>query len=298
MLAVSAVTGPGVELMVTGIGLTLIAAVLCCSAVLAWTGRWRAWARRPVWGTLPLHLFPGLGLVSALGAVEAVLDLPDRGPMIDAGRSIVILVMMTGLVIWGLGVWGREPRWAQPAWLRAADRSPDIAGDALNAAIQVVATAGMHHRSRAVVEQAFAGQERLARWAAAHVVDPAATAPETVLSGVGTLDGRLVLYPEGLGFYPVAVEERIRDELDGCLLLASEELTAVWTVPGRTDAAGVRAPVPLRYRFQQGPYRRLVIATGQGAEVFQVAKAGTKADEIADRYRIERAPDIERPSTA
>ena len=272
-------------------GMLLVGVALLVASALAWSGRWRSWARGALWHSMPIHMFPGLGLLALLGAAIGILDPPRDSAAFHSFFWFWLVIHALGTVLWVFGILVREPRWAQPRWLRDADRTLDIENDEISAVFYLADSVGSVHESREKVEARFKGQEPVVRLSAMYVYDPTASARAHALAGFGTVQGKLSIYPSVLAFHIIAIEERLRNA-PFTLVLPSDEMAAVWTVPARCDADGFKHPLPWHVQARLSPYRRLVVSMKDGSvHVFELWGASSNANMLAKRYAVERRPD-------
>lgn len=275
-----------------GVALLVVGAGLLAASWLAWSGRWRGWAKDFVLGTWPVTLLPGLGGIAAgvglaelslatdttLGAVVGIVSLALGGVALAAGTV--------------LGFW--EPEWFGPGWYR--ERAPEEHFDPSTTTNRLAATALAKRpqvSSRQQVADHLPEEHPRHTWRGSWVHDQEA---EEAAHGRGPqaangrLDGSLLVYDSGVGFAASATEERLRQGSAG-FFYPREELSAVRTVPAHAGADGVVRERLGVWSTQSSPWRRLVIDTVQGSLVLQVGNARGKARRLAALYGL-AAPEV------
>jgi hypothetical protein len=170
------------------------------------------------------------------------------------------------------------------------------AGD--TAAAQARSQGDRLYISRRDVEAVFVGEERLARWFAALIIEADTGDRELALARI-PIGGRLALFPSGLGFLANSGQERL---LQGpCnLALKGAQIREVRTVPRQARVAGSRPVVEGFWaRIDSwSPYRWLVLVTTKGPLLFELWAADRRADQIAKQLGVVRGGDIRSRSPA
>lgn len=282
-------------LVIPGVAL-LIGIAIAVASWRAWTGRWRGWARWPLWSTMPIHLYPPIALFCLAYATDELL--------FTGGGSDAVWAIVLGASTFGTGLYllaamfDIEPRWATPRWFHDTDRSPDIQGDEVTALLALAARTGDPLAGRETIAEAFPGEPRVTRWTAALIhpdPDRPRDHPFSVPRGVA---GWLEVYPSGIAFRGLAMEERLRTS-DGAAELArvvrAPDLASVTTVPPHADADGVVEDRPRGWvrRLTDGRDRRVVVRTRSGQPLLlESGRANAAAAEIAARFKVERLPDL------
>jgi hypothetical protein len=101
--------------------------------------------------------------------------------------------------------------------------------------------------------------------------------------------GRLALHREGIVFAASAMEDRIRGAAT-VLEIATGELSGAWAVPPGAGPDGARTPARgLTSRLARRVVPRLVIATKDGAFLFETYGADEKTKRILELYELERS---------
>src|SRR4051794_1460169 len=144
--------------------LIVLGAILLGLGWLAWSGRWRGWARIAVTPQMMITIVPGLGTVCLLGGLGTLAGGAAGGVLLGLG----FLAMVAGIALF---FW--DPGWWGPRWFRERDRTAYELSVPLNAAV----AASVHtdlgaQASEAVVRAEMGGAEPVARWRA-HLVSDA-----------------------------------------------------------------------------------------------------------------------------
>jgi hypothetical protein len=259
--------------MLAGAALILLAVACLAGSALAWTGRWRAWARRfPTF-----FVFTPLGFVPAFGLMllAAGLILVGAGEPSSPAVAIVFVLAFPLLVLDFIA-----PKWFAPPWLQAERREHGVQAD-LTDPLTAVAYAAVgaseddRPRSTATVRSRFRGADPLARWKAAWVFGDEQGAGPHGLARAGVTEGRLWLYDDGLAFSAGTIEDVLGDG-KRTAVIAREDVTGVRTVPARAGADGRPAPGPAA----RSVFKRLVVDTTDGSYLFEVVRAASKARQI------------------
>jgi hypothetical protein len=244
-------------MLLAGTGLLAIAG-------LAWSGRWRAWARRFLIGpTMPVTLVPGLGIGLVGGGLSEATGSDTAGAL-----GLLGLVVGAVLCFW-------SPQWFGPRWLREARRAgiaPDLS-DPLTA-LSVAALAPGAAQSPPHVAEHFHGSPQES-WNATWVQHEDGGPAPHALARAGAVQGKLELYPDGVAFRAIGLEDRLRGS-PTVLIVPREDLLDARVVPAGAGPDGVRRP-------RHGPrsaFARLVLDTRAGAQLFEVNFAKRKAARI------------------
>lgn len=170
------------------IGSGLVGVALLVLGALAWSGRWRSWAKDHTRGPAVLGIAPGTGLLLVGYALYGSLP-----------TEVVATVTVAGLVGatagWVLYVW--EPAWWGPRWWRGRRRDP-MADRTVAGAVAMAALPDPERDSEQLARQARRPAEPLHR-RAAMLHDPALGRP----SGIqieGVAQGHLLLYRDEVVF--------------------------------------------------------------------------------------------------
>ncbi len=275
-----------------GVALSALAVVLFAASWLAWTGRWRDWARHAHGPDLPLYVLPTMGMAMML----AVLAEWVRLPVIF--WVVAVAVLFAGFVLGMMGAFWRLPRWAVPGWLRPYYRKfPPWGPGPFPVRDRPAVDGGGTSQGEVRIAQAFAPHLPRARWKAWQIPWPKenAVADPSWAFGYVVPKGWLVVYEPGLGFFVDADDEVLgAGELSGAVYPA-ERLTAVTTVAADAGPAGSpgagKVEVPGSWWLGGRWRRRLVIEAGDRIVMFALARARKRADLLAAQYGIERRPD-------
>lgn len=269
----------------------LVSAALLVAAALAWSGRWRAWARQQLMFTFPLHMYPALGLTGLIAVANERLD-----GRVHASMSLLAVPILILGAVGVIAVFWRAPRWAVPTWYHdEAEREPDLSdpATAVLTAIGQVETR-QPSMSRIALDQAIEGQHRSLRWQANWIHDPSpeATLAHGASAGYGAIGGHLAGYESGLGFTAVFTEVGVLGSASDAMFIPAQEMEAVWTVGRSAGVDGALHHVSLVRRLKRPELRRrLVLRMRDHVLVFGVYSARRRADSLATRYGIERLPD-------
>jgi hypothetical protein len=264
--------------MIAGAALILLAVACLAGSALAWTGRWRAWARR-----FPTFVvITPLGFLAAFGVMllAAGLILVGAGEPSSPGVAIVFVLAFPLLILDFIA-----PKWFAPSWLREERRGQGVQADVTDpltalAYAAVAATEDDRPHSAAAVQRRFRGADPRARWKAAWVFgEEQGTGPHG-LARAGVSEGRLWLYDDGLAFSAGTIEDMLADG-EQTAVIAREDVTGVRTVPARAGADGRRAPGPAA----RSVFKRLVVETTDGPYLFEVMRAESKARRIEQTLR-------------
>lgn len=277
--------------MIPGVAL-LIGIAVAVLSWRAWTGRWRTWARWPLWSTMPLHLYPAIALLFLGYALDELLF---------AGGSAAVWATVIGPIMFGTGTYllaalfDIEPRWATPRWFHDTDRSPDVR-EATTAILALLAPRQDDQRGDQVLRNHFGPDGPLVRWESYLITDLRGASPKDhALMVPGQVEGRLELHPSGLGFRAVSGDDKMRQR-PIAFALPRDEVLGVGTVPHGCDGRGVwHPPASLLRAFERGPYRRLVLRTVlYGDILLRTIRSRDRADRIAETLDIHRLPDLDR----
>jgi hypothetical protein len=266
-----------------GLVLLLIATAAAVGAVTAWTGVWRGWARQVLFGAVgswPITLLP------AIAAMCAAAGLGSLG----ASPGLIGVLFFVGLVLFGLFL--INPRWWGPAWyrsvradLKAGESSPDMQ-DPSTALFVTAVSERPGHSSVTVVDGEFTGEPYDAwpvTWIAGSETAPKAHA----LQRPGSVSGTLELRREGIVFVASEMEDRIGGAAT-VLWIKPDELKGAWAVAPGAGADGARLPAKgMTSRLARRVVPRLVVATHEGAQLFETYRADGKSKRIQELYELE-----------
>jgi hypothetical protein len=249
--------------------LMLIAGVaLLALAALAWSGRWRSWARRFLIGpTMMVTLVPGIAIGLIAGGLSRAMGSGAAG-----GVGLLGLVAGGVLFFW-------SPQWFGPRWLREERRSgirPDLSDPLTALSFAALTSTPAAAQSPAHVAEHFDGTPE-ERWNATWVQHEDGGPAPHALARAGAVQGKLELYAEGLAFRAIGLEDRLRGE-PSALTVPRDDLRDARVVPAGAGPDGARRP-------GHGPrsaFPRLVVDTGAGAYLFEVNFAKRKAARIRD----------------
>jgi hypothetical protein len=246
----------------------LIAAGVVMLAIswVCWTGRWRAWSRIAMLPLMPITALPAVGILFiTLGAWEL---LPS--PLPEILGVVSFFALLAGMVLW---VW--DPKWFGPAWYRERDTTYDLSVP-LNAAIaSSVRTSPTTTSDRAAREAV--GGEPLERWRA-HLVSDEHGHP-SAMQRLGVVRGHLLLYEDALVFAADVREDRMRGA-PVTVVIPGDSIRAVNRVPAGSRPDGARTGPDLPSRVMP----RLRVDTDEGPVFFEAARAGRRAEALAERY--------------
>jgi len=280
------------ELSVFLLGVTVLVA-----SFMAWTGQWKAWAKRPWWGTMPLHLYPGLGLMFTLGGLGALLNLSSESKITDIAATIILIVVFVGSGVYLLS-FIREPKSLTPSWLHTFDRTSDPKDEssALGYIMQAVNRAEIKEKvdkQREKVRKSFAGSERKETWNAQYIYKPESRERTHAFGVAGGLGGKLVLYSTGLGFELDRLELALIEEtFEMKDVFKKEDIEAVWSVKAGRNAEGKRTQTSLNDKIRRILNKRLVIQSQGETYMFEMRNAEAKADLIGALFQVERRTDL------
>src|SRR5918996_135285 len=230
------------------IGLVLLALAWVC-----WSGRWRGWSRIAMLPSMPITVLPAVGLVLiTAGAGELV------GPPVSS--VLYALAVASGLA--GVVLWMWDPKWYGPAWYRERDSTYDVS---------------VPINAERAVREAVGGDEPLERWRAYLVSDE--HGHPSAMQRIGVVRGHLLVYDEALAFAADIREDRMRGApvtvvIPGDTILAVNRVRA----GSRPDGAQTGPDLPSRVM------PRLRVDTDDGPVFFEAARAGRRAQALAERY--------------
>ena len=215
----------------------------------------------------PITLQPAVGiLLITMGAWDL---LPAGGQGILA--ALTFLALAAAFVIW---VW--DPKWYGPAWYRERDTTYDVSVP-LNAAIATSVRTTPAITSERAVREATGGGEPLDRWRA-HLVSDEHGHP-SAMQRVGVVRGHLLIYADTLVFAADVREDRMRGA-PVTVVIPAGSIRAVNRVPAGSRPDGARSGPDLPSRVMP----RLRVDTDDGPVIFEAARAGRRAAELAERY--------------
>ena len=244
-----------------------IGLVLLVVAWLCWTGRWRAWTKIAVLPLMPITMLPALGIAFVtFGAMEL---LPPPVPGILAAVTFFALLAAFVLVMW-------DPKWYGPAWYRERDTTYDVSVP-INAAIAASVRTTPTITSERAVQEAIGGDEPLDRWRA-HLISDEHGHP-SAMQRIGVVRGYLLLYEDVLAFAADVREDRMRGG-PVTVVIPADSIRAVNRVPAGSRPDGARTGPDLPSRVMP----RLRVDTDEGPVFFEAARAGRRADVLAERY--------------
>jgi hypothetical protein len=248
--------------LLIAIGLVLLAVTWMC-----WSGRWRAWSKIAMLPLAPITALPAIGLMFiAIGAGE-LLPAPLRGIL----YAVTFLALLAGLVIW---MW--DPKWYGPAWYRERDTTYDLSVP-INAAIAASVRTTPTITSERAVREAVGADEPLERWRA-HLVSDEHGHP-SAMQRIGVVRGHLLVYEDALVFAADIREDRMRGA-PVTVVIPGNTIRAVNRVPAGSRPDGARSGPDLPSRVMP----RLRIDTDDGPVFFEAARAGRRAEALAERY--------------
>ena len=255
-------------------GAIAVGFVLLGISWLAWSGRWRSFARVAVLPTMPLTLLPALGCCLVLIGIGDLAPGSVRGVF----YAPALLVAVAGIV---LAFW--DPDWWGPRWFRERDRDYDLSVP-INAAIASTVRTDPGAASSEAAVHAQLGREPLARWRA-HLVSDEHGRP-SAMQRIGIVRGHLMLYPEAIAFAADVREDRMRGA-PVVEIVSAREFRGADRVRAGTRPNGSTRPAPdLPSRVMP----RLRLDTSMGPIVFETASAGRRARELERRYLGGREP--------
>lgn len=237
------------------IGLVLLAVAWLC-----WTGRWRAWSKVAMLPLAPITALPAIGVMFiAFGAGGGVL------------YALALVALVAAVVIW---MW--DPKWYGPAWYRERDTTYDVSVP-LNAAIATSVRTTPTITSEAAVRGAVGDDEPLERWRV-HLISDEHGHP-SAMQRIGVVRGHLLLYPDVLAFAADVREDRMRGA-PVTVVIPADSIRAVNRVPAGSRPDGARTGPDLPSRVMP----RLRVDTDEGPVFFEAARAGRRAEALAERY--------------
>jgi hypothetical protein len=253
--------------------------------VTAWTGIWRSWARQFLFGAIgssPITLLPSVALITASAGLS----------FIGAAHTDSTLVRVTFLAgVFFLGLFAWNPRWWGPRWyrdVRAGLERGTVEADLRDpiTALVVGALRLPQETSGGAVTQ-HVGGEPIASWPVAWI-NGAETAQTTrAFERPGAVDGRLELRRDTIVFAANTMEDRMRGAAT-VFVVPVGELSGAWAVPPGSGPDGVRTPARgLTTLLARRIVPRLVIATTEGASLFETYGADQKAQRIRELYGLE-----------
>jgi hypothetical protein len=269
-----------------GVLLLTIATASTFGAVTAWTGIWRSWARRFLFGAIgssPITLLPSVALMTASGGLS----------FIGAAATDSTLVRVTFLAgVLFLVLFVCNPRWWGPRWYRAVRAG--LEAGTLEAdlrdpitALAVGAFRLPQETSGDVVTQQIGG-DAVESWRLAWINGAETAQPTRAFERPGAVDGRLELRPGTIVFSASTMEDRIRGGAT-VFVVSAGELSGAWAVPPGSGADGVRTPARgLTAVLARRLVPRLVIATHEGASLFETYRAEQKAKRIREIYGLQQ----------
>jgi hypothetical protein len=241
--------------------------VLLAISWVCWTGRWRAWSKVAMLPLMPITLLPAAGIMLiAFGAVDI---LPSPLPEILAAVTFFALLAAFVLVMW-------DPKWYGPAWFRERDTTYDVSVP-LNAAIATSVRTTPAITSERAVREAVGGEEPLERWRA-HLITDEHGHP-SAMQRLGVVRGHLLLFDDVLAFAADVREDRMRGG-PVTVVIPADTIRAVNRVPAGSRPDGARSGPDLPSRVMP----RLRVDTDEGPAFFETARAGRRADALAERY--------------
>ena len=244
------------------IGLVLLALAWVC-----WSGRWRGWSRIAMLPSMPITVLPAVGLVLITAGAGELVGPPVSGVL----YALAVASGLAGVVLW---MW--DPKWYGPAWYRERDTTYDVSVP-INAAIAASVRTTPTITSERAVREAVGGDEPLERWRA-HLVSDEHGHP-SAMQRIGVVRGHLLVYDEVLAFAADIREDRMRGA-PVTVVIAGDTIRAVNRVPAgsRPDGARTGPDVPSRVM------PRLRVDTDDGPVFFEAARAGRRAQALAERY--------------
>ena len=173
-----------------------------------------------------------------------------------------------------------DPKWYGPAWYRERDTTYDTSVP-LNAAIAASVRTTPTATSQGVARAEGRG-EPLERWRA-HLISDEHGHP-SAMQRIGVVRGHLLLYEDALVFAADVREDRMRGA-PVTVVIEADSIRAVNRVPAGSRPDGARSGPDLPSRVMP----RLRIDTDDGPVFFEAARAGRRAEALAERY-LGRAP--------
>jgi hypothetical protein len=251
-----------VDVLLIAVGLALLGVAWLC-----WSGRFRAWSKIAMLPLAPITALPAVGITFvAIGAGEL---LPAPVPGILA--AVTFLALLAGVVIW---MW--DPKWYGPAWYRERDATYDVSVP-LNAAIAASVRTDPTITSEQAVRTAVGGDEPLERWRA-HLISDEHGHP-SAMQRIGVVRGHLLVYDDALAFAADVREDRMRGA-PVAVVIPRATIRAVNRVPAGSRPDGARTGPDLPSRVMP----RLRVDTDEGPVFFEAARAGRRAEALAERY--------------
>jgi hypothetical protein len=251
------------------VALVVLGVILLAVAWLAWSGRWRGWAKIAVTPQMMTTMVPGLGTILLLGGLGSLAGGAASGVLIGLGFAAMAAAAV--LFFW-------NPDWWGPRWFRERDRTAYDLSVPLNAAVAASVRPDPGDRaSEAVVRAEMGGAEPLARWRA-HLVTDEHGRP-SAMQRTGVVRGHLLLYADALAFAADAGEDRMRGRAVTRIVPAAS-LRNVEPVPAGSRPEGAESGGDLPSKVMP----RLRIDTTTGPLFVETARAARRARELAQRY--------------
>jgi hypothetical protein len=215
----------------------------------------------------PITVVPALGITLIAIGVGGRLGSPVQ----EILAAVTFVALAAAFVIW---MW--DPDWYGPAWYRERDATYDLSVP-LNAAIATTVRSTPTITSERAVAEALGDQEPLERWRA-HLVSDEHGHP-SAMQRVGVVRGHLLLYDDALVFAADVREDRMRGA-PVTVVIPGDSIRAVNRVPAGSRPDGARTGPDLPSRVMP----RLRVDTDEGPVFFEAARAGRRAEALAERY--------------
>lgn len=245
------------------------AGLLAASAA-AWSGIWKAWARRFITAHLPIPvtLLPAFGLLLiALGIDE--LNLFGWARALSASAMLLVLAAVV-LMLW-------NPLWWGPLWYRQLKAQFENIEADLRDPLTAASHAAVSSSSLETPREPFTSDPPLVTWRASLVAGEKPDEPTSPWRQ-RKVGGKLCLHPEaGLVFVPRPIEVRARSY--PILRLRNTEIIGVAVGRGGKCSQGQRQ-VALFFP------PRLCIRTHSETYVFEVFLPGRIANAIAEHLHV------------